>query len=102
MFPVFFILTLLFIFVDGTGGCQIDCSVDSKPSYEDMSLLEHEITEMKIRFDSTASAVVLKKSCKFYTAYRKNMMIDINCKQREWQGTCTYYYIQSNTNDFVS
>lgn len=74
-----------FISVDGTGRCQIYCSVDSQPSYEDMSLM-HKITEMKIRFDSVANTVVLKKgwTCLNFFA---NLKININCEQREWQGT---------------
>lgn len=91
MFSVFFTLTMLFIIVDGTGRCQIDCSVDSQPSYEDITWKKnHKLTEMKIRFDSTASAVVLKKSCHIFTFTREKMKININCKQQEWQGTCTY------------
>lgn len=64
----------------------IDCSVDYQPSYPDMNR-EYELTEMTIRFDSTASSVVLKKSCNVLTFYRTNMEIEMSCKQQDWQGT---------------
>lgn len=72
------------VFLDGTGRCQIYCSVDSQPSYEDMTLM-HKITEMKIRFDSVANTVVLKKGWTCFNLLA-NLKININCEQREWQG----------------
>lgn len=77
---------MLFISVDGTGRCQIYCSVDSLPSYEDMALM-HKLTEMKILFDSVANTVVLKKGWTCLNVLARNLKININCEQREWQGT---------------
>lgn len=101
MFSVFITLTMLFMFVDGTGRCQIDCSIDSRPSYKDMALT-YKLTEMNIRFDSVESivkTVVLKKSWCF-TFLVTDMKINISCKQPEWQGT--YYCIQRITIDIVN
>lgn len=99
MFSVFITLTMLFMFVDGR--CQIDCSIDSRPSYKDMALT-YKLTEMNIRFDSvesTVKTVVLKKSWCF-TFLVTDMKINISCKQPEWQGT--YYCIQRITIDIVN
>lgn len=99
MFSVFITLTMLFMFVDGTGRCQIDCSIDSRPSYKDMALT-YKLTEMNIdSVESTVKTVVLKKSWCF-TFLVTDMKINISCKQPEWQGT--YYCIQRITIDIVN
>lgn len=83
----FFSLTLPFIFVDSNKECFIKCSVDSQPSYEEMSSWKHELTKMTINFVSTTHRrlAVLKKWC--LASLPTNTKIDITCKRQERQST---------------
>lgn len=73
-------------FVGSTKKCHMDCFVDSKPSYQNMSWLGNRITEMKIHFVSTTHprVIVFKKSC-FGVFLKTKIYINVTCEQQEMQ-----------------